>query len=69
MDKRCIGCKNYYEDNFCSYTSSWCIVYGCIDCNPDNILLTFNGSCPMYNKNIVFKSKNDLKNLEPFINF
>ena len=75
MDERCIGCKNYYEDNFCSYTASWCRYYGCIDCNPDNILRTFEGSCPKYNvskeeekeQNLILNG--EFKNLEPFVDF
>ena len=50
MDKRCIGCKNFTTDNFCGYIAECCQIYGIIDCNPDNILKTFKGPCPMYNK-------------------
>lgn len=70
MDKRCVGCKNFTTDHFCGYIAEYCHIYGYIDCNPDNVLNTFEGPCPMYNKDKKTESKlYKNENIVPFKDF
>lgn len=56
MIRKCVYCKNYFNETTCGYTSSNCRVYGSLDCDqnkrhPDTAAAT----CPDFEEYVPFE--------------